>query len=94
MVEAEKSTARVATMLENAKPAHADAFRSVNGADPDWVTWYAEYMIDPMLDLGLEVPSIQSLSQLLVALHQAYVEADSNLEWPAYYAQGMVQRFG
>jgi len=94
MAEASIEIPRVAELLRETYKAHHAAFMSVDGDDPEWPAWYARHMIQPLRDLGLEVTSKQSLSAALDQLNTAYTEAAPNLDWPTYYAQGLLQRYG
>jgi hypothetical protein len=93
MAEASVELPRVVELLRETHRAHHAAFMAVDGDDPEWPAWYARYMIEPLRALGLEVTSVQSLSAVLDRLNTAYTEAAPNLDWPTYYAQGLLQRF-
>ena len=79
------------SLLERTEQAHAAAFQSTDGADPDWPIWYAEHMLESArqsLDPDL------SKSQLIYCLMDAENEHQAlapKSDWPAFYANHLME---
>lgn len=87
---------QISSLLHEAGETHHRVFRIVDGADDDWASWYANWLIDlselPAL-LGVKpVPS--ELIYLLVGLDKEYTAAKPGEPWEAYYARRIVRHFG
>jgi hypothetical protein len=67
----------------------------VDGDDPDWASWYAEWLRDlselPQI-LGA-APVRSELVWLLVTLDQEYTKAGPSTPWPRWYAERMLEHF-
>ena len=65
------------------------------GDDPDWASWYADWLLNlselPQI-LGT-TPVRSELVWLLVKLDKAYTKAKPEIPWPQWYALQMVQHF-
>jgi len=87
---------RIATLLDEASETHHHVFRITDGADDDWASWYADWLLNlselPELLGGRPVRS--HLVHALVELDREHVAASSKSPWPESYARGLVARFG
>jgi hypothetical protein len=85
----EDRAARVAALLHEAGETHHRVYRIVDGEDPDWASWYADWLLDlselPEI-LGAK-PVRSELVWQLVALDKEYTKADPGTPWPQWYAQ-------
>jgi hypothetical protein len=85
----------VADLLHEAAETHHVVYRIVDGDDPDWASWYADWLINlselPQI-LGT-TPVRSELVWLLVSLDKEYTEAGPELPWPQWYAERVVERF-
>ena len=90
----DKST-RIATLLHEAGETHHTVYRIVDGDDPDWASWYADWLINlSELPEILETTPVRSrLVWLLVSLDEQYADANPNTPWPQWYAERIVERF-
>jgi len=86
-------TSRIAALLREASETHHLVFRIVDGEDPDWASWYADWLIEhselPQI-LGT-APVRSELVWLLVGLDKDYTQTGSNTPWPEHYARGIVE---
>jgi hypothetical protein len=84
---------QVAALLHEAGETHHVVYRIVDGEDPDWVSWYADWLIEhselPQI-LG-KVPVRSELVWLLVELDRDYTRASPDTPWPDWYAQRIVE---
>ncbi len=88
-------TARVTALLHEAGETHHQVFRIVDGADDDWASWYADWLVNrselPEL-LGV-TPIRSELTYLLVRLDKEYGEANPAERWEDYYARAVAAHF-
>ena len=92
-VMSEQAT-QIAALLHEAGETHHLVYRIVDGDDPDWASWYADWLINlselPQL-LGT-TPVRSELVWLLVTLDKEYTKASPGLDWPQWYAERIVER--
>ena len=90
------SAARVSELLHEAGETHHHVYRIVDGADDDWASWYAWWLINlsELPDLLGAKPVRSELIYLLVSLDKQYSAASQDEPWESYYAQRIVSHFG
>src|SRR5436305_9773059 len=86
---------QVSGLLHEAGETHHQVFRIVDGADDDWASWYADWLINlsELPDVLGTKPVRSELVYMLVRLdkeHSAGGIADS---WEDYYARELVKHF-
>jgi hypothetical protein len=81
-------TTAIANLLEEAAETHHRVYRITDGADDDWASWYADWLLDhselPEL-LGAR-PVRSHLVHALVDLERAYAREPEGMTWPTFYA--------
>jgi hypothetical protein len=86
---------RVAALLHEAGETHHLVYRIVDGDDPDWASWYGDWLINlselPRI-LGT-TPVRSELVWLLVSLDKEYTAAGPETPWPQWYAERIVKHF-
>jgi hypothetical protein len=86
---------RIGGLLHEVSETHHRVFRIVDGADDDWASWYADWLISlselPAL-LGVK-PVRSELVYLLVTLDKDYTAGKQDEPWEAYYAPRIVSHF-
>jgi len=86
---------QVADLLHEAGETHHRVFRIVEGADDDWASWYAEWLIKlselPAL-LGV-TPVRSELIYVLVGLDKQYTAEAPGEPWEPYYARRLIDHF-
>lgn len=89
------TTEQVAALLHEAGETHHRVYRIVDGDDPDWASWYADWLINlselPQI-LGT-TPVRSELVWLLVQLDRDYTAAGADDPWPQWYAQRVIEQF-
>jgi len=87
---------RLAALLHEAGETHHLVYRIVDGDDPDWASWYADWLLNlselPQI-LGHK-PVRSELVWLLVSLDKDYTTASPALPWPQWYAERILAHFG
>jgi hypothetical protein len=86
----------VADLLHEAAETHHVVYRIVDGDDPDWASWYADWLLGlselPQL-LGA-APVRSHLVHALVELDRDYTAETRDERWEDWYAERLVERFG
>jgi len=91
----ERST-KLAELLHEAAETHHQVFRITDGADDDWASWYAEWLVRlSELPELLDAKVVRSeLTYMLVRLDKEYTERGLEERWEDYYARELVRHFG
>lgn len=86
----------VAALLNRAEHVHAAAFESVNGEDPNWATFYADWLLghSSLSSMVGGAPTSVSLAAILAQLDERYVSEKPDEAWESYYAKGLIEHFG
>jgi hypothetical protein len=83
---------RVSALLHEAGETHHLVYRIVDGDDPDWASWYAQWLLDlselPQI-LGT-TPVRSELVWMLVSLDKEYTTTTPDVPWPQWYAERIV----
>ena len=86
---------QIGRLLHEAGETHHRVFRIVDGADDDWASWYANWLISlsELPDLLGVKPVRSELVYLLVSLDKEYAASKRGEPWEAYYAQRILGYF-
>jgi hypothetical protein len=86
---------QISRLLHEAGETHHRVFRIVDGADDDWASWYADWLIKlselPAI-LG-DKPVRSELVYLLVSLDKEYAARSPDQPWEDYYASRVLGHF-
>jgi hypothetical protein len=87
--------ARIAELLQEAAETHHVVYRIVDGDDPDWASWYADWLLElsELPELLNTKPVRSHLVHALVELDREHGESASSERWQDAYARGLVERF-
>jgi hypothetical protein len=90
-----EQTETISQLLHEAGETHHRVYRIVDGDDPDWASWYADWLINlselPQL-LGIR-PVRSELVYLLVSLDKQYTAESPSEPWEGYYARRVAEHF-
>ena len=88
-------TTRVAALLHEAGETHHVVYRIVDGDDPDWASWYADWLINlsELPEILGRAPVRSELVWMLVELDRSYAHASPDASWPDWYAERIVEHF-
>jgi hypothetical protein len=85
---------RIAALLDEVSETHHRVYRITDGADDDWASWYADWLLKlselPAL-LGT-TPVRSELVYTLVGLDKNYTNTKPDEPWPQFYARELVAR--
>jgi hypothetical protein len=89
------TTAEIADLLHEAAETHHVVYRIVDGDDPDWASWYADWLLNlselPAL-LGTK-PVRSEFVYTLVRLDKEYAAAQPSERWEDVYARELLAVF-
>jgi hypothetical protein len=84
----------IAALLEEVAGTHHRVYRITDGADDDWASWYADWLLTlselPAL-LGAR-PVRSHLVHDLVDLDREYNARTVSEPWTEFYARGLIER--
>ena len=86
---------KVSELLHEAGETHHVVFRITDGADDDWASWYADWLIklSELPDLLGAKPVRSELVHALVQLDRDYTAEAPDEKWEDYYAERLIERF-
>jgi len=91
---AESPATSIAALLHEAAETHHAVYRIVDGDDPDWASWYADWLLDlsELPELLGRKPVRSHLVHALVELDRAHPAGGAE-RWEDAYARELVERF-
>jgi hypothetical protein len=83
---------KVSSLLHEAGETHHQVFRITDGADDDWASWYADWLIklSELPDLLGKAPVRSELVYTLVKLDKDYTAEQPGGRWEDYYATRLI----
>jgi hypothetical protein len=87
---------RLAPLLHEAAETHHVVYRITDGDDPDWASWYADWLLDlsELPDVLGRRPVRSHLVHALVELDRAFTAEGPTERWEYWYAVRLAERFG
>jgi hypothetical protein len=86
---------KIADILHLCGETHHTVYKKVEGNDPEWALWYAEWLMT-LSDLPELIPNMKTESELaymLVKLDKEYTENKPEEKWPMYYAKVLSENY-
>jgi len=79
----------IPSVLHEAAETHHTVFRITDGEDPDWASWYADWLLDlsELPELLGNRPVRSHLVHALVELDRAFVGSGRAGGWESWYAE-------
>src|SRR3954467_5916185 len=86
---------QISGLLHEAGETHHRVYRIVDGADDDWASWYADWLIklSELPDLLGVAPVRSELVYMLVRLDKEYTDAQPSERWEEFYAARLAEHF-
>jgi hypothetical protein len=83
---------QISELLHEAAETHHVVYRIVDGDDPDWASWYADWLLDhsELAELLGRRPVRSHLVHDLVDLDREYTSAERDERWEDWYAEGLL----
>src|SRR5215210_7641550 len=88
-------TTKISALLHEAAETHHVVYRITDGDDPDWASWYADWLVDhsELPDLLDVTPVRSELVYMLVRLDKDFTAENSDEKFEDYYARRLVEHF-
>jgi len=79
----------IAALLHEAAETHHTVYRITDGEDPDWASWYADWLLglSELPELLGHRPVRSHLVHALVELDRRFVASGVSEGWEAWYAE-------
>jgi hypothetical protein len=86
-------TQDVSDLLHEAAETHHQVYRIVDGDDPDWASWYADWLINlsELPEILKAAPVRSELVYHLVRLDKKFAGGNVEGKWEDFYAQQLIQ---
>lgn len=84
-----ETTDRIKALLHEASETHHTVYRIVDGDDPDWASWYADWLVglSELPELLGATPIRSHVVHALVQLDRDYLVAKPDDPWETWYAE-------
>jgi hypothetical protein len=88
-------TAKISALLHEAAETHHVVYRITDGDDPDWASWYADWLVNhsELPDLLDTKPVRSELVYMLVLLDREYTAENPDEKFEDYYARRLLDHF-
>jgi hypothetical protein len=86
----------ISALLHEAAETHHLVYRIVDGTDPDWASWYADWLLElsELPQLFGAKPVRSHLVHALVQLDREYTSRPRDEPWEGWYARELRGRLG
>jgi hypothetical protein len=86
---------KISELLHEAGETHHTVYRITDGEDPDWASWYSEWLTrhSELPDLLGTAPVRSELTYMLVKLDKDYAAESPGDAWPDWYAARLIEHF-
>ncbi len=87
---------QVTKLLHEAAETHHQVYRIVDGDDPDWASWYADWLIElsELPEILGSKPVRSELIYELVKANKDFTAQSPQESWHSFYARALVKAFG
>jgi hypothetical protein len=87
---------KISDLLHEAGETHHRVYRIVDGDDPDWASWYGDWLVNltELPELLGRKPPRSEVVHALVSLDREYAEASPDERWEDWYAERLLERLG
>jgi len=89
------NAAKISELLHEAGETHHLVYRITDGEDPDWASWYSEWLTEhsELPDLLGRRPVRSELTYMLVKLDKDYTGEGPEERWEDWYASRLGDHF-
>lgn len=85
---------KISKLLLETGQAHHSAFFEVDGEDPEWPIWYADFTYEQMTEFLQNNFTKSEFIYALVHLSKVQPQEAPNTPWSDYYASFLVDNYG
>ena len=87
---------QIGGLLHEAGETHHRVFRIIDGADDDWASWYADWLLklSELPHVLKERPIRSHLVHALVQFDRDYTSEQPEQSWEDWYALALLERWG
>jgi len=91
----DENAQKISALLHKAGETHHVVYRITDGDDPDWASWYADWLLElsELPDLLGVKPVRSELVYILVRLDKQHTSEDLEEKWEDFYARGLLEHF-
>jgi hypothetical protein len=91
---ASETVHRIAELLHEVAETHHVVYRITDGNDPDWASWYAQWLLElsELPELLAARPVRSHLVHALVELDREYTNEGPDERWEDWYAARLADR--
>ena len=91
----DETSKEVSALLRRAAETHHVVFAITDGDDPDWATWYSDWLVNlsRLADFLGTRPVRSELTFVLVGLDREYSSTHPTEAWEDFYAVRLMQQF-
>ena len=93
MLDSERAQ-ELADILREAGAAHHQAFIEVDGADPEWTSWYAGHIQERLDEALSRTLTREEIVDLLKVADRQHREMAVGKEWAGFYAECLLAEMG
>jgi hypothetical protein len=95
LVGMDETARRIAELLHDAAETHHRVYAIRDGDDPDWATWYADWLVNlsRLPEVLGRKPIRSELTYLLVMLDKEYLRNTQGERWEDFYANRILAHF-
>jgi hypothetical protein len=96
MESKERRVKALSEVLHEASETHHTVFKKFDGEDPDWASWYADWLLDlsKFPELLDSKPVRSELVYDLVRLGRSYQREHPSESWETWYAKDLLGQYG
>ena len=93
-MDSDARRSQVAGLLHEAAETHHVVYRITDGDDPDWASWYADWLLEhsELPDVLGRRPVRSHLVHDLVDLDREYASEERDERWEDWYAGKLLER--
>jgi hypothetical protein len=86
---------QLSELLHEAAETHHRVYAITDGDDPDWATWYSDWLVNlsPLPQLLGVKPVRSELTYLLVSLDKDMTREAPDVGWEGFYARRLLDHF-
>ncbi len=82
----------LADLFQETGTAHHQAFIATDGVDPEWASWYAQYLVEKLPSLLNATLPESEIAILLETASEKHAAQDPDADWKVFYAKFFMEQ--